>query len=76
VPGAKLPAAPAPFPYLPDNPPVFGASTPFSGLGTSALTWVAILTMLMALLASARARLSSAATIESGTFVSRMERPG
>jgi hypothetical protein len=76
VPGAKLPAAPAPFPYLPGNPPVFGASTPFSGLGTSPLTWVAILTMLMALLASARARLGSAATIESGTFVSRMERPG
>jgi hypothetical protein len=32
--------------------------------------------MLMALLASARARLGTAATIESGTFVSRMERPG
>src|SRR5438270_249769 len=54
---ATPPPAPLPFPSLPSNGPVIGFSGPSAGTGGSSLAWVAILTALVALLASAFARL-------------------
>ena len=76
VPGARTPALPVPFPSLPGSPPMLGAPAPLIGLDTSSLTWVAILTMLVALLASAHIRLGSTPPVPSGAFVSHVERPG
>ena len=75
VSGGGVPALPS-LPPLPVNGPGFGGVAPAGGLGSPALAWVAILTILVALVASARARLGAPATLRSASFVTRTERPG
>lgn len=73
--GGHVPGLPPVLP-LPVNGPGSGGVAPAGGLGSSALAWVAILTIIVALVASARARLGTPATLRSASFVTRTERPG
>jgi hypothetical protein len=77
VPGAPAPALPPHLPPLPTNGSGLGELSPVPGFGSASLAWTAMLAVLVALLASAWARLGSPAiTLSSASLFSRTKRPG
>jgi len=81
-------AAPAPSdptsPWSPGQPPSLpvggtgagGSSSLTAGFGASSLAWAAVLTLLLALVTLARARLAAPLALRSAMHASRMRRPG
>jgi hypothetical protein len=77
LPGVPAPALPPHLPPLPTNGSGPGELSPVPGFGSASLAWTAMLAVLVALLASAWARLGSPAiTLSSASLFSRTKRPG